>query len=120
MSEGQRIYFQGEARLKDGDLAGAQKVWRNLITVFDGVELEKPWVERAHKSLAKLVDEGMRADRWQSVHATLEKASDLAGRGNVAGAEKIWSAVEELYRGDPFADEILAEVKTARARSKKK
>jgi hypothetical protein len=38
----------------------------------------------------------------------------LRDAGQRAEAEKIWAAIEELYRNDPWAGAILAEVKQAR------
>ena len=37
-----------------------------------------------------------------------------AVEGDPKAAEKIWAALEGLYRDDPFAQEILAEVKRGR------
>jgi serine/threonine-protein kinase len=114
MSEPQRIYLQGEARLKDGDLAGAQKTWQNLLLVFGDDEKEKTWVVKAVKGLEKLDEEGKRKDRWQNVRPALEKAARLARENNRADAMKIWTAIQALYHDDPFAqDTILVEVKQA-------
>ena len=109
MSEPQRIYLQGEARLKEGDLAAARKTWSNLIDVFENVPAEKVWVGKARKSLAKLEEEGKRDDRWQTVKPALEKAARLAAEGNRKEAVKIWQALKELYQDDPFAQDIVKE-----------
>ena len=116
MSEPQRLYLQGEARLKEGDLAGAQKIWQNLDVVFADADVsERAWVVKARKGLEKIEEDGKRQERWQTVKRTLRKAARLADEGNMKGAEKIWEAVEALYRDDPFAQEILKEVKRERA-----
>ena len=76
---------------------------------------ERAWVVKARKGLEKIEEDGKRQERWQTVKRTLRKAARLADEGNMKGAEKIWEAVEALYRDDPFAQEILKEVKRERA-----
>ena len=53
-------------------------------------------------------------ERWQSVRAALDRAARLRDAGQRADAEKIWTALEQLYRDDPWAGEILAEIAKAR------
>ena len=109
MSEAQPFSTQGERRLKEGDLAGAKKVWQSLITVFADVDAEKPWVAKARQTLKDLEKEGKRTERWQAAKSALDKANHLADMGREE-AETIWSAIETLYGRDTFAAELLAEV----------
>ena len=44
-SEAQRFFQLGEFHKRQGDLAAAQQVWSNLITVFKPVESEQEWVQ---------------------------------------------------------------------------
>jgi hypothetical protein len=113
-SEAQRFYLQGQRLFKEGQFKQAQTVWNNLIQVFAGVDDEKEWVERAQKSLKELDTAATSKERWQSVRQALQRAETLRNEGKQAEAEKIWSSLETLYRDDPWAGEILAEIQKSR------
>jgi serine/threonine-protein kinase len=111
-SEAQRFYLQGKRYSKDGDLPAAQRTWQDLVTTFQGVESEQRWVRLAEKGLEGLRDKLPPAEqRWASVRAALERARTLPK----AEAEKVWQAVEDLYRDDPSARPVLEEVRKCRA-----
>jgi hypothetical protein len=57
---------------------------------------------------------GQNKDRFKQVRAALEKAADLKRQGKNADAERIWTGIEQLYRNDPGAAELLQEVAKAR------
>jgi serine/threonine protein kinase len=115
-SEAQRFYQKGERLRKEGDLAGARRVWLNVMQAFQHSDSEKNWVSRAEQALAELDKEGAHKERWQTVRPALARAVRLRDSNRLVEAEKIWSALEQLYQNDPFAQEILEEV--ARARGK--
>jgi len=117
-SEAQQFFLQGERRRQEGDLKGARKMWRGLVEVFAEVPAEKTWVKKARQALEELDKDGSRKDRWQTVRPALSRAEQLAAAGRRDEAEKIWSALEELYGRDPYATEILAEVSKARKAAK--
>jgi hypothetical protein len=113
-SEAQRFYFQGQRLFKEGQFKQAKSMWDNVVLVFSGVEEEKEWVERTQKALKDLDAAATSKERWQSVRQALQRADSLRQEGKQADAEKIWSSLETLYRDDPWATEILAEIKKAR------
>ena len=113
-SEAQRFYLQGQRLFKEGQFKQAQTVWNNLIQAFAGVDEEKEWFERAQKSLKELDTAATSKERWQSVRQALQRAETLRNEGKQAEAEKIWSSLETLYRDDPWAGEILAEIQKSR------
>jgi hypothetical protein len=118
-SEAQRFFRQGEQRLRVGDVQGARQVWRNLIDVFRGAGAEAEWVQRAEKAIDELDAELQAKGRWQHVRAALNRASLLHAEGKVAEAERLWTALEELYRDDPSAADIVRDVRLARRRAGK-
>jgi hypothetical protein len=115
LDEAQRLFRHGERLRKEGQYLKAKKVWENLTQAFIGVDSEKEWVERSEQALKDLEKTASAKERWEPVRAALKRAASLRADGNRAGAEKIWSSIQFLYRDDPWAGEILAEVAKARA-----
>jgi hypothetical protein len=114
LSEAQRFFQQGERLRQDGDLQGARRVWQATIAVFKNVDREKDWVLRAEKGLADLERSAADPERQKLLKSVLDGAATLRDQGRRAQAEKIWDAIEELYRNDPWAVPILKEVAQAR------
>jgi Protein kinase domain len=113
-SEAQRFYLQGELLKKQGNFVGAQRIWSNVVVVFDGVEAEKEWVYQARRGLTELEKASLNKERWQPVRNRLERAKTLKQLGKNADAERILNGIEQLYRDDPAAAELLAEVSKLR------
>ena len=112
--EAQRFYQQGEQLRQQGNLQAARQKWRDLIVAFEGVEPARKWVLRAEQGLTELEQAAEDRDRFQEVRPALERAALLRGQGKRAEAERIWSALDALYRDDPGADELRAEIGRAR------
>jgi tetratricopeptide (TPR) repeat protein len=115
-SEAQRFYQQGELLQKQGNDRAAKEMWINLIAAFGQVEAEKAWVQRARVAISDMDKSGQEKDRFKSAFMALEQASALRASGQIQEAERIWTALEELYRNDPAATDIIAEVKKARGK----
>jgi serine/threonine-protein kinase len=114
-SEAQRFYQRGLRLKKEGDPVAAQNVWKNLVRVFQGVESEKVWVEKAQKGRSALADQVLPdKERWAPVRAALAQARKLYADGQKQQAREIWDGIEELYQDDPSAREILQEVRKDR------
>lgn len=113
-SEAQRFFEQGELLAKQGNLAEARRKWHALIDAFGQVDPERPWVERARRALADMDRTDAKPDRFKNAFAALDHADKLRREGKREDAERIWSGIEQLYRDDPAAAEILAEVQKAR------
>jgi tetratricopeptide (TPR) repeat protein len=113
-SEAKRFYQKGERLRQEGNVKEAQQVWRDLITVFADTGADKDWVNKAQEALHDLDTKEGAKERWAAVKPALDKAAALASAGRREEAEQIWSALEELYRADPFAADILAQVAQAR------
>jgi eukaryotic-like serine/threonine-protein kinase len=113
-SEAQLFFQQGELLQKQGNPAAAQQVWRNLIDVFAEVDAEKEWVNRATRALTDLERAGLNKDRWKNVRTALDRAKGLQQQGKLDDAERIWRGIQELYRNDPAAANILLEIQRTR------
>jgi serine/threonine protein kinase len=113
-SEAQRFFQQGELLQKQGNPAAAQKIWTNLIDAFGEVDAEKEWVRKARSALGDLDRADKQKDRWLSVHKAIDRSRELRTQGKADDADRILAGIEELYRTDPSAREILAEVQRAK------
>jgi hypothetical protein len=86
-----------------------------LITAFRDVASEKPWVVLAEHELTRPGEGSIPDDvRWAAVRQALERARTLTAENKAAEGDKIYQALEELYRDDPSARSILEEVRNAR------
>jgi hypothetical protein len=71
-------------------------------------------VRLAEQELAR-GDEGDHDERrWASVRAALERARRLRQEGNAGEADAVLAALEALYRDDPSAGDVLAEMRRER------
>jgi serine/threonine-protein kinase len=113
--EGQRFYQRGVQLVKQGDVDGARRVWRDLIRSFGTVEAEQRWVGQARDALADLDKRAPAVRRDDTpAKAALERARELRDAGKRRQAEEIWSGLEGLYGNDPAAGEILKELRRDR------
>jgi serine/threonine-protein kinase len=113
-NEARRLYLEGKRLLAEGQPAAAGRLWKSLITVFEGIDSAQPWVARARNDLTELDHPPQDAERLAQVRAALERANALRDQGKRQEAERIWDAIENLYRDDPAARDLLTDVHKAR------
>jgi hypothetical protein len=113
-TEAQRFFLQGERLQREGDFKGAMQTWQTMVAVFQNADGEKEWVRRAERALTALEKSAAAPERWQALMPALERAAKLRDEGRRAEAEKIWAGIEELYRNDPWAADVLEKVNRAR------
>jgi eukaryotic-like serine/threonine-protein kinase len=113
-SEGQRLYHRGLRAIQAGDTDEGRRVWRNLVAAFDGVESERPWVELARHGIDDVGKPADESERLKPVRDALEHARQLQADGQPEQAEAVRRGLEELYRGDPAAAAVLAEIRRDR------
>ena len=111
--EAQRFFQLGERLRKDGNDAAALRVWKSLVAAFDGIDADKVWVRQA-PGVSELEKQAVKGDRLKHVRPALDRAQALAQAGRRDEAEKVWAALEELYRHDFAGAEVLEEVRRAR------
>jgi serine/threonine-protein kinase len=117
-SEAQRFYRQAERLREDGQWQAARKIYESVIVVFKNMDADKDWVRRSQDALQNLDQMIQARERWHAARKALARAQVLRDEGKRDQAEQIWSAIESLYRDDPAAREILAEIKKARTSSR--
>ncbi|MFO0865074.1 MAG: hypothetical protein U0744_10565 [Gemmataceae bacterium] len=116
MTEAQRFYRRGERLRQEGQEREALAVWRNLIVAFEEVPEEKDWVRRARESMHEAERDAKAKDRRSAVRPILDRAASLRDQDKRAEAEKLWTALEDLYRNEASGQEILEEIARARKR----
>jgi serine/threonine protein kinase len=106
-SEAHRFYLRGQRQRQEGSVAAAERTFKDVILVFDGIPGEEKWIRLARKSLEDLREKTPVADeRFKPVRAALDRTKEMKRDD----AEKVWQALETLYRDDPSAAEILKQI----------
>lgn len=113
-TEGQRFYRLGELRRQQGDLRGARSLWNNVIVVFRDDPAEEEWVRRATAALGELDKQTQAKERLAAVESALQRAKEMHAKGKADEADRVLAAIEELYRDDTGAAELLRQVQQAR------
>jgi serine/threonine-protein kinase len=111
MSEAHWFFEKGLRLRQQGREEEAKKVWRELITAFDRVLDEEPWVRRARQELSETPNRPYRKgeERWASVRKVLQEARQLEKQGKADEAKKLRQALRDLYADEPSARAILDE-----------
>jgi serine/threonine-protein kinase len=117
LSEAQWFYYQGLRFKQKGDEKRAKKYWQELIESFKDIPAERTWVLSAERELAELRENsGSSEDRWAGVRSSLSRARTLKNEGKNDEALAIYNALLDLYRDDPSAKAILAEIENDKNR----
>jgi serine/threonine-protein kinase len=107
VTEAQQLYLQGLRACTLGDAPTAQRVWRNLVLVFQGAEEEQRWVELAESGLKELNAKAPSThDTEGAIRQALERARKLRSLGKATEAAEIEQALRELYPDQPLVKEL--------------
>lgn len=104
-SEAARLLLVANRKFDEGDAEGAAMLWRDLIAAFD--ETDPVSVKRAREKLAAASSLAAQAEKLRQVRPALDRA---AAMNNREAAERILTALENLYRNDPGGGMILEEI----------
>jgi serine/threonine-protein kinase len=114
-SEAHWFYLRGLRLRQQGDEKEAREVWRGLIASFREVPAEQPWVRLAEKELERRDQPGGDKDRrWASARAALQRARQLRQEDRQDEAKAIYQGLEQMYRNDPAAKELVDEIRRER------
>jgi hypothetical protein len=103
-SEGERLYQRGLKLAQAGDWAGAKRTWEEVARAFAGVEGEARWVKQSQAALEELTQRSIQAT---PPAASLTAAVDRARTLKPDEAKAVLDALEDLYRDDPAALEMI-------------
>jgi len=97
-----------------GDFQRAEETLTSLVALLEDSPEHKPLLRFAQRQLDELrLREDATADKFPLLLASMSKADRLAEDGQIDEAQKIWTAIVELYVSDP---EAAGEVRRARER----
>jgi serine/threonine protein kinase len=113
-SEANRWLAIAKKRSEAGDDVGAVAIYGRILEAFEGIEAEKDAVAEARNDLNRLTGREAQEERLRRVRPILDRAADLNAKGKRADAERIWSALEQLYRDDPAGGMVLVAIAVAR------
>jgi hypothetical protein len=111
--EAERFYKLGLQHCQADNADAARRVWEGVVRSFGGAADEARWVELARRGLVQL-PRLPTEDRWGPVRQALARARQLRDAGQRDEATRIWQGLEELYRNDPAAGPVLAELRRDR------
>jgi hypothetical protein len=106
-SDAEKVYLRGLRLAQAGDPAAARRTWEALVAVFGPVVTESRWVELARIGLKALERPENRVDRAPPDRAALAAAIDAAKRPDPAETAANFRMLEELFRDDPAALELI-------------
>lgn len=106
-SEAERLYQRGLALLQSGDPAAADRIWTGLAKAFAGDPAQERWVKLATVGATAVGGKGKVLDesRVNAITALVEQISQKAD------AKVALDALEEAYRDDPPALELVRQVR---------
>ncbi len=106
-----RFYKKGEHLRELGDLEGARQTWQALVDVFESVESEQKWVDRARDGLLAVEKAQANEALRKPVREAMKNAAEFSEKGETKRAIRIWRGVVQLYADEPAFREIVAEAK---------
>lgn len=111
-SEAERFVLEGERRFRDKDYRGAKAIWQDVVSLFGGNEADSRWVRQAERGLDRIAKVAPTDEqRRDAIRQVLAGVRQLWHDGNHVEAQKRLLAFETLYRNDPVALEVIAEVR---------
>ncbi|QEG42655.1 serine/threonine protein kinase [Roseimaritima ulvae] len=97
-SEAERLYAEAQRYEQFGDPSTAIDKYRGIVTLFDGDEEHRTFVNLARRQVAQIEATGIRSGEAERViRQHLEEADELMRKGQVFDAKEIWNSILELY-----------------------
>jgi hypothetical protein len=101
-------FFQKGLRMRrQGDAAGAQRVWRAMVLAYQGDPAARPWVLRAEQELERHGNAADKDAAYTALVAAVDRVKQLRADGKEKEAHTMLQGLQELYRGDENAQDIL-------------
>lgn len=106
-SDAERGYLRGLRLAQAGEPEPARRTWQALVAAFESVGTEGRWVELARVGLAALDRPENRGTRQPLDQNLLTAAIEQAKGLDAAKRAASFRALEELYRDDPAALDLI-------------
>src|SRR6056297_4285 len=110
-NEAERLYAEAQRYEQFGDPSTAIDKYRSMVTLFDGEEDQRVFVNLARRQIAEIEAAGIRGGAAERIlREQLAEADKLLRAGRVFEAKEIWNSILELYRTN---DSVQAQVMIA-------
>lgn len=97
-SEGERLYLLARQYESFGDSASAREKYQSLVDLLEASPQHKAYVQLARRQIGKITATNLdQGERQQLVSQKLAEAEELARKGKLVEARKIWYSIVELY-----------------------
>ncbi len=98
-NESERLYAEAQRYEQFGDPSTAIDKYRSIITLFDGDEEHRTFVNLARRQVAQIEAAGIRGGEAERIiRKHLQEADELMQKGQVFEAKEIWNSILELYK----------------------
>jgi len=95
-TEAEARYVEAKRFEDFGDRLTALQQYESIANLFKDREDDRAFVNLANKNILRIREAGT-PDRIEIVNSNLRKADELARRGELIAAEKLWDSVVNLY-----------------------
>ncbi|MEM9587173.1 MAG: serine/threonine-protein kinase [Planctomycetota bacterium] len=97
-NEAERLYAEALDYERFGDKATALDKYRSMVTLLDGEDDYRPFVNLARRQISVIESSDNTQDEaYRIIEAKLEQAEQALADGDVVLARKIWYSVVDLY-----------------------
>ena len=114
----ERVYLKGKRQFQEGDLAAAQKTWKQLVNIYAKSESEEEWVRESKQGLLLLEKATEDKERWKPLLKVLDRAEKFHKAGEEKQARKLLQDIEDVYGSDPTATVIRKRIAELKAKWK--
>lgn len=97
-NESERRFAEAKEYEQFGDPSTAIDKYRSIVTLFEGTEDHRVFVNLSRRQIAELEALGVRGGEAERlIRERLDEADDLRRKGQLFAAKEIWNSIIELY-----------------------
>ncbi|MEX0825008.1 MAG: serine/threonine-protein kinase [Pirellulaceae bacterium] len=107
-NEAEKLYAEANQFKQFGDAATALQKYKSMVTLLEGNEEHRPFVNLARREIRRIETEGIgTGEASRIVRAKLNEADQLMLQNKPFEAKRIWDSIIELYRGNAEMEPLV-------------